>query len=137
MRLRVAILIAPMRGGGLAGEQASCAVVDILSAGGAPGDELIRIDIHPHCGMPLAGEMALHLFRSAQPLVIGDGELISIRHDLEDARVIRAAIPGQGDQAHLGRDAGDHLASILSAAAERAGVAQARALPKQNDGGAA
>lgn len=83
--------------GDLAGPARPCLGVDIHSVSGAPGDELIRIEVGAYHDPALLSELALAFFGSVLPLVVGPMEPIVVRHDLEDSGVILATIPGHAD----------------------------------------
>lgn len=72
----------------------SCLGIDVSISPGAPGDEVLRIDVRTNSGYARALDLGLSALRLGLPLVERRGELLSIDHDFEDALVIRASVPG-------------------------------------------
>lgn len=95
LALSASVFAWPM--GGVCGEIHTTAGVDITSCAGAPGDEVIRINVDPMHGPARAQEFALAFFSLMLPAVECDREKLCILHDFEDAAIIVASIPGYAD----------------------------------------
>lgn len=100
-RDRVLVLAAGVPIGGIAGELHSRLGIDLATSQGAPGDELLRIDVRP-IDLALRAKMALRLVRAFLPFVERPGERLSISHDFENAGIVVASVPGNSDSDERG-----------------------------------
>jgi len=86
---------------GLVGPAGACLGIDIQALHAAPDDELVRVDYGANDDVPGALQFALGALGALLPVVVGREELVRVLHDLKNAQVILAAVPGE---ANGGRD---------------------------------
>lgn len=99
MRTAVSVLATPhvQVAGKLASPLAAGISIDVQTVAGAPGDEVIRVDVGPRDRFPARLRLAFEMLGLALPLVEGEGQLLLVFHDFKDAGVIRALVPGDAD----------------------------------------
>lgn len=93
----LSVLAQPGLSGGEVCPGDPCVGVDCTVRPGAPGDELLRIDVSAVHDMTLRFQLGLSLLRLTLPSVERRGENLAISHDIENAGVIRALIPSHPD----------------------------------------
>lgn len=96
-RARLSVLAVMRPVGGVGGELHACVSIDLQTSGGAPRDELLRIEVDPVGCVPGPSDLALSLLHLTLPLVERRGETLRIDHDLADAGIIRALVPDEAD----------------------------------------
>jgi len=92
-RLRLSVLATPFPMGGLVGPGNTSFGIDISACDGAPGDELIRIDVSAMDDKAARLSIGFSLLGAFLPSVIGSGEQVLVCHDLENSGVILASMP--------------------------------------------
>ena len=100
-RISVSMLALHTAERGFVGPGSTTLNIDIQSSLGAPGDELIRVEVRADYQMPLTLELGFDCLRLALPLIERLGEDLAIRHDLHDPLVISAAVPRNADRIDL------------------------------------
>lgn len=114
-------------------ERPAACGIDITAVAGAPGDELLRIEWDANWVPPLSAEERLHLLSLELPLVERLGEKLRIGHDLHDAGIVCAFVPGDANGISRS-DILEHLASSSCGSAsshdsEGAGLRQSPRTP--------
>ncbi len=114
----------------------ACFGVDLTVVAGAPGDELLRIDVSTDRGAPHAALLGLEALRLGLPIVEAGGEVLAIDHDFPDAFVIRAVVPRQADDQALAAINAGHVA-FLSWLGASTTIAEGSAVSSRAPGGRA
>lgn len=94
-----ASLTSDVPGSAFAGEAHACLGVDIQAVASAVGQEVIRLDYGADDGAALRLGLALRALGEFLPLVERPGQLLRVRHDLEDARVVVTLVPAEPESA--------------------------------------
>lgn len=97
MRSALSVLVTPVFEGGGVGPVYSCLGVDISVCRGAPGDELLRIEVGAEGGEAAGLALGLDALRSFLPSVERWWQPLRIDHHCENGWVIRATIPRYRD----------------------------------------
>lgn len=93
-------------GSALVCEPHACLGIDLQVVPGAVGDELVRIDYGAHHNGATALRLAFDFLSGVKPLLVSRRELLRVFHDLENARIVLAIVPGETESAdrHSGHD---------------------------------
>jgi hypothetical protein len=92
-RARLSVLAMPFPVSGIGGPFATCCGIDVTTCAGAPGDELLRIDVSAMDGKAARLSAGFRLLGKLLPSVIRSGERVLICHDFENTGIILASIP--------------------------------------------
>lgn len=124
-------------GGGLAAEAHACLGVEFQTPDSAPAGELIRLDYGANDDMPLAFQLALSQLGALYKIGVGVGQLVRIRHDFEDARIVLALVPRHAEGANFHDDSpsGAPSSMVNDGAGSRKRAESAPARSSQSDTG--
>ena len=87
--------------GDLAGEAHACLGIEFQAPDSTPAGELVRLDYGANDDVPLAFQLALTQLGAFHEVGVGVGQLVRIRHDFEDARIVLALVPSHPKGADL------------------------------------
>jgi len=110
-RTHLSVSAASMPGGEINRPVVSCFGIDITERGGAPGDELLRIDVSAVHNKASRLRSGFSLLGEFLPSVIRSGEQVLVCHDLENTGIILATIPSDANDF----DRIDHTESLHAA----------------------
>lgn len=85
----------------LVGEPSACLGIDVQLSRPTPRCELLRIDGHADDARTSGLDLLLSGLGALLPCVIGEGQVVSVRHDRARRCIIVAPIPGDADRADL------------------------------------